>query len=112
MSVPKYSLIDSTNGFHDDHWSIRIEEGDYKGLMYQYDSVKMIESEEDDGGVILEFNTITVENPNNVNLTNEEEKNILGNILVDIISEHIEHIEHIEQEENENRTSDTEHDPS
>ena len=33
----KYKLIDHPNGFHDDHWCVEIEEGTFKGVVYQYD---------------------------------------------------------------------------
>jgi len=98
--IPKFELVESKNGFHDDHWCIKILDGEYAGLVYQYDTVK-VEEEEDGDGAVLTFNTITVENPNNCDLTKEQDKNILGNILVSIIQEQLEQM-------SENGTSDTE----
>ena len=100
MSLPKYELIEHPNGFHNDHWCIKIHDGEYEGLVYQYDKVKMEEDKDGDGAMIT-FNTITVENPNDVDLTEENEKSIMGVILTDIITQQM-------KEHNENGTSDTE----
>jgi hypothetical protein len=94
-----YTLVDPKGkGFHEDHWAVQILEGDLEGYIFQYDSVKIIEQENPEDGAILEFNTITLREVEN-NLTDEEKKNILGDILVEIVQEQIE---------NENRSSDTE----
>jgi len=96
----KYSLVEAEGKeFFEDHWAVKIEEGSLEGLLFQYDTVGIKESEDGDGAV-LEFNTVTLEEPTNpVNLTEDEEKNILGDILVDILQEQIE---------NANGTPDTE----
>jgi hypothetical protein len=99
--IPKFELVECKNGYHDDHWCIKILDGDYAGLVYQYDTVK-INEEEDGDGAVLTFNTITVVNPNNCDLTEENDKGILGGILVNIIQEQLE------AQANENGTSDTE----
>ena len=98
--TPKYEVVECNEGYHDDHWCIHIHDGDYAGLVYQYDTVKINESEQE--GAVLSFNTITIKNPNNVDLTLENEKNILGDILVNIIQEQLE-----TERVNENGTSDT-----
>jgi hypothetical protein len=99
----KYSLIDAgQKGFHEDHWGIRIDDGNLEGMSFQYDTVKIIPNEEDPNeGAVLEFNTITLEPPTNQDhgLTENEVRDILGDILVNIIMENLE---------NENRTTDTE----
>jgi len=102
MNLPKFELVECNDGFHDDHWCIEILDGEYAGLVYQYDTVKISEGETEEDGAVLTFNTITVKNPNNADLTEENDKNILGNILVSIIQEQLE------QAANENGTSDTE----
>jgi len=94
----KYTLTDvKDKGFHEDHWGIEILEGTLEGYIFQYDSVR-VEETEDGGGATLHFNTITVNDVPN-NLTDDDKRNIIGDILVDIIQEQIEH---------ENRASDTE----
>lgn len=86
MSV-KYSLMESDNAFHEEHWSIKIEEGDYEGVEFQYDTVNLNEEGE---GAELSFNWITLKNPNDVELTKESFGTILGDILVELITEHLE----------------------
>jgi hypothetical protein len=85
-----YTLVDPGNkGFHEDHWAVQILEGDLEGYMFQYDSVRIIEQENPEDGAVLEFNTVTLKEVD-ADLTNEEKKNILGDILVDILMEQIE----------------------
>jgi hypothetical protein len=100
---PKFELIPHDNGFHDDHWAVKIVEGDYKGLVYQYDVVKINEDEVGNGAE-LKFNTITIENPYDVDLTLEIEKGILGSILLKIIEDNLEseNFAKEEKEKNEN----------
>jgi hypothetical protein len=95
----KHSLIEHDNSFHDNHWAIKIEEGDYEGVVYQYDTVSFNEEE---GDMILSFNTITLDNPDNLNLTTEEFENTVGEILTSIIEEQLE------QMTNEDGTGNTE----
>lgn len=96
----KYELIEHNNSFHEKHWAIQIQEGEYEGVVYQYDTVSF--NEEEQGQVVLSFNTITLENPNNLDLTAEGFETILGDILTGIIEEQLE------QMENEDGTGNTE----
>lgn len=95
----KYDLIEHDNSFHENHWAVRIEEGQYEGVAYQYDTVSI---EEEDGDVVLSFNTITLENPNELDLTTDEFESTIGDILVSIIEEQLE------QMNGEDGTGDTE----
>jgi hypothetical protein len=99
----KYSLVDSgSKGFHDDHWAIRIDEGELEGMVYQYDTVKFIPHENPEDGATLEFNTVTVDPPTkSSSLTETEIRDILGDILVNIIQENMEQV-------SENGTPDSE----
>jgi hypothetical protein len=92
MTAPKYEFVEHKEGFHNDHWCIKILEGEYEGLVYQYDTVKFDESDDPEEAVIT-YNTITVANPNNVDLTQEDEKGILGSILTNIITEQMGQID-------------------
>lgn len=100
-NIPNYEVIEHPNSFHNEHWCIQINDGDYEGLVYQYDVVRIGEAAED-GEADLTFNTITIANPNNVDLTQENDKGILGGILVNIIQEQLEQLN------SENGTSDSE----
>lgn len=95
----KYDLIEHDNSFHENHWAVRIEEGQYEGVAYQYDTVSI---EEEDGDVVLSFNTITLENPDELDLTTDEFESTIGDILVSIIEEQLE------QMNGEDGTGDTE----
>jgi hypothetical protein len=95
----KYELIEHDNSFHENHWAIKIEEGDYAGVAYQYDTVSFNEEE---GQMVLSFNTITLDNPDKIDLTTPEFESIIGDILVGIIEEQLE------QMNGENGTGDTE----
>jgi hypothetical protein len=83
----KYELIEHENSFHENHWAVRIEEGEYEGVSYQYDTVSINEEE---GEVVLSFNTITLENPKELDLTSDKFESTIGDILVGIIEEQLE----------------------
>ena len=95
----KHSLVEHHNSFHQNHWAVKLEEGDYEGVSYQYDTVSVKEEGDD---VVLSFNTITLENPQDKDLTSDEFENIIGDILVNIIEEQLE------QMNGEDGTGDTE----
>jgi len=102
MSLPKaakFDLVEHAEGA-EGHWCIKILDGDYAGLIYQYNTVN-IEEEADEDGAVLHFSTTTIEKPDDLDLTPEQDKVILGDILVNIIAEQLEHM-------SENGTPDTE----
>jgi hypothetical protein len=100
--MTKYKLIDHPNGFHDEHWCVEIEEGTFKGVVYQYDTIHFKETDENGDDAVLKFNTITVDNPNEEDLTDLEFSGIIGDVLVKIIAERME-----DKDLNERNTSDT-----
>jgi|SaaInlStandDraft_2_1057019.scaffolds.fasta_scaffold145595_2 hypothetical protein len=83
----KYKLIEHENQFHEDHWCVEILEGEFKGLAYQYDVVNFKEIDEE---AVLDFNTVTVKNPNNIDLEDDNLETVLGDVLVDIINSRLE----------------------
>jgi hypothetical protein len=87
ISQVKYELIEHKNSFHENHWAVKIEDGDYAGVVYQYDTVSFNEEE---GDVVLQFNTITLDNPETKDLTTDEFEVIMGDILTEIISKQLE----------------------
>ena len=101
--MTKYKLVDHPNGFHNEHWCVEIEEGQFTGVVYQYDTINFNEIDEG-GDAVLKFNTITVSNPNEEDLTDEEFSGIIGDILVKIIADRMDESE----EENAGNTSNTE----
>jgi len=85
----KYELVEHDNSFHENHWAVRLEEGEYSGVVYQYDTVSVNEEE---GEVVLSFNTITLDNPEDKDLKTDEFEGIIGDILTSIIQEQLEQI--------------------
>jgi len=83
-----YETLNHEASFHDDHWSIRIKEGKYSDVVYQYDTIEVGE-ETEDGNARLKFNYIVVENPNELELDNNEFIAIMGDILVEFIEEYV-----------------------
>ena len=98
----KYQLIEHNNSFHNNHWAIKLEEGTYEGIVYQYDTVSFAGGENGED-VVLSFNTITLENSNDLDLTTEEFETIISNILTEIIEEQLESVKN-----GEDGTSNTE----
>src|SRR6056300_1060115 len=85
-----YDLIEHENSFHENHWAVKLTEGKYAGVAYQYDTVSINEEE---GEVVLSFNTITLDNPDELDLTTDEFESTIGDILVSIIEEQLEQME-------------------
>ena len=95
----KHELLTHDKSMYDDHWSIRILEGEYTGVVYQYDTVSMETRENNDDDVYLTFNTITLENSDNLDLTLKSFEDTVGDILVSIIEEHLEQ-QNLEKDDN------------
>lgn len=85
----KFDLIEHDNSFHENHWAVKIAEGDYEGVVYQYDTVSINEEE---GDVVLSFNTITLDNPKELDLTTDEFESTIGDILTSVIEEQLEQL--------------------
>lgn len=81
--LPKYELVAHDKGFHEDHWCVKMLDGELEGLAYQYDTVTF--NEDEDGQGVLDFNILAVENPSDYDLTAKPVTELLGNVLVDII---------------------------
>lgn len=80
----KYELISHDDSYHDNHWAIKILEGDLEGVVFQYDTVKF---REEDGQGILDFEVLNVEKGEMVDTNDQATSDILGGILVDIIEQ-------------------------
>jgi|TARA_B110000908_G_C10233591_1_gene441957 hypothetical protein len=79
----KYDLIQHDGGYHEDHWSIRILEGDLEGVVFQYDTVSIREQGDE---AVLDFEILYVEGEEQAAAVFDAEK-IFGDILVGIIEE-------------------------
>jgi hypothetical protein len=85
----KYELVEHPDNFHKNHWCIKINEGQFREVVYQYDTVSFNEEGEE---LILSFNTITIENPRNKDLSSKDFEDTIGDILTNLIVDHLEEI--------------------
>lgn len=114
MTAPKiaYELITHQKEFFKNQWSIRILEGTYANVVFQYDAIKVVEPFPHDGDseITLEYETIIVDNPYGPDIIKEKEFEVLvSEILNAEVIKWIEAtIEQQEIDQNENRKSDTE----
>jgi hypothetical protein len=77
-----FEVIQHDDAFHEDLQCIHITEGDFEGVVFQYDNIRL---EEDSDDPTISFNFITVKNENNLDLTSDEFVSILGEILNDLL---------------------------
>jgi|SRR6056300_1385377 hypothetical protein len=97
MSV-KFDLVEHGNSYHDNHWAIQVKEGAYEGVVFQYDTVSM---KEEEGELVITYNTITLDNPDNLDLKTDEFEGIMGEILTELIENHLKELD------NDDGTTDT-----
>tara|TARA_B000000532_G_C18854357_1_gene400959 strand:- start:122 stop:433 length:312 start_codon:yes stop_codon:yes gene_type:complete len=79
----KFVTVENEKSFHDDMWCVHILEGKYQDVIYQYDVINV--SDEDIKNGRLNFSFISIENPNNLDLTMKEFHNTIGDILTELI---------------------------
>jgi hypothetical protein len=92
--MTKYDFVDHEDAFHKDHHCIEVLDGPLMGLIFQYDTVNFIEPEDSEGGdATLQFNTLACHNPDNFDLTDDANGDILGNILLEIITSSLKDME-------------------
>jgi len=77
-----FEVIQHDDAFHEDLQCIHITEGDFQGIVFQYDNIRL---EEDSDDPAVSFNFITVKNENNLDLTSDKFISILGEILNDLL---------------------------
>jgi len=83
MNLPKFNVVENKEAFHKDLMCIEILEGDYAGVMFQYDNIRMEEKSEDD--VRMHFNFITIKNEQGLDLTEEPFIDTIGEILNELL---------------------------
>ena len=66
--------------------AIKIKEGDYSGLLYQYGEVNFNERDDDQMEVKFKYNML--ENPNEVE-ENQDMMNFMGDILVELLEDQL-----------------------
>lgn len=103
--MTEFQLVNDKGSFHGSMWCVEIMNGPYTGLVYQYDTIRLVDSKgnivEDDTPeeeMYVTFNTITIKNPNEVELTNEQSKQIFGEILNKLMTEEIDRMTLIDED--------------
>jgi len=89
------SSTDQTNQLRDnyvfvekdgaDYTCIRLTDDKYNDIIYKYEHVKLSQTENSDGRIPLKFTYTVIRNPNNKDTESEEFRNLIGDILVDVM---------------------------
>ena len=72
----------------DDFTCVKLLEGDYEGVIYKYDNVKF-EELNNNGQVPLQFTYDVFLNPNSKDVDNQDFKNYIGDILVELVDQQL-----------------------
>ena len=73
----------------DDFSCIKILDGQYEGIIYKYNQVKISETENADGQLPLKFTYDIMANPNKEDIKSTDFRNYIGDILVEIMEEQL-----------------------
>jgi len=79
-----WELVDST--VNPSVGALKITEGEYEGILYQYGEVNF--NERDDGQMEVKFRYNMIENPNDVE-ENQDMMNFMGDILVELLEDQL-----------------------
>ena len=72
----------------DDFTCVKLLEGDYEGIIYKYNNVKF-EELNNNGQVPLQFTYDVFLNPNKKDIDNQDFKNYIGDILVELVDQQL-----------------------
>lgn len=86
----QYEIIEHPKALHEEHWCIKILEGEYEGVVYQYDTINMKIEETEDDEAVIKFEYIKVDNPNDLDLDSNEFVTIIGDILTEFLQRYLE----------------------
>ena len=98
MNTPKEnSLTDQTKNKRyafaqrqgDDFSCIKIMDGQYEGIIYKYNNVKISQTENADGQLPLKFTYDIMANPNDEDIKSIDFRNYIGDILVEVMEEQL-----------------------
>ena len=74
----------------DDFSCIKSMDGQYEGIIYKYNYVKFSWTENENGEIPLKFTYDIKKNPNNVDTTDEDFRQYIGDILIEVMEEQLE----------------------
>tara|TARA_Y100001938_G_C8067294_1_gene421004 strand:- start:599 stop:997 length:399 start_codon:yes stop_codon:yes gene_type:complete len=92
IKTPKYEYVDSP--VNPEVGAIKILEGEYEGLVYQYGKAAF--NERDDGQCELKFQFTAFDKPEHIDIKSNELYTVLGSILVEVLDEHLEETKEFE----------------
>ena len=73
----------------DDFSCIKIMDGQFEGIIYKYNNVKLSETENAEGELPLKFTYDIMANPNNEDIKSTDFRNYIGDILVEVMEEQL-----------------------
>ena len=73
----------------DDFSCIKILDGQYEGIIYKYNQVKISQTENADGQLPLKFTYDIMANPNKEDIKSTDFRNYIGDILVEVMEEQL-----------------------
>ena len=73
----------------DDFSCIEIMDGQYEGIIYKYNNVKLSQTENAEGELPLKFTYDIMANPNNEDIKSTDFRNYIGDILVEVMEEQL-----------------------
>ena len=73
----------------DDFSCIKILDGQYEGIIYKYNNVKISETENADGQLPLKFTYDIMTNPNKEDINSTEFRHYIGDILIEVMEEQL-----------------------
>ena len=74
----------------DDYSCIKLTEGKFSDIIYSYTKVRFASEENAQGKLPLKFTYDIKKNPNNMNTEDEEFRQYIGDILVEVIEKQLE----------------------
>ena len=73
----------------DDFSCIKIMDGQFEGVIYKYNNVKLSQTENADGELPLKFTYDIMANPNKEDVKSDDFRNYIGDILVECVEEQL-----------------------
>ena len=73
----------------DDFSCIKIMDGQYEGIIYKYNNVKISQTENADGQLPLKFTYDIMTNPNKEDINSTEFRIYIGDILIEVMEEQL-----------------------
>ena len=73
----------------DDFSCIKIMDGQFEGVIYKYNNVKLSQTENADGELPLKFTYDIMANPNDEDIKSIDFRNYIGDILVEVMEEQL-----------------------